>query len=267
MPLDNSLYPLTHLRPDGRRWNELRRLHAQISTNTAADGSSYLEMGNTKVLCIISGPFESRSGSGGGSRQQREGPQRENAAIAVEINQAGFAGVERKRKGKGDRRVTEMQTMVASALGTAVFGHLYPHSTISVTLHVLSLDGGLLAACLNAATLAMIDAGVPMKDYVGACTCGLSPLAPSALRGTGDTQDPLLDLNTMEEQELPFLTVATLGAEGDNVVVMSMERRVTVEKMESMLATGIDGCKRVRDLLDQVIRERGARVIAAGGGG
>src|SRR5436189_2261561 len=50
MPLDTSTYSLALLRLDGRRWNELRRIHAQISTQAAADGSSYLEMGNTMVI-------------------------------------------------------------------------------------------------------------------------------------------------------------------------------------------------------------------------
>ena len=45
MPLDTSTYSLALLRLDGRRWNELRHIHAQISTQAAADGSSYLEMG------------------------------------------------------------------------------------------------------------------------------------------------------------------------------------------------------------------------------
>ncbi|KAH0144035.1 hypothetical protein KCU67_g13278, partial [Aureobasidium melanogenum] len=56
MPLDTSSYTLAHLRLDGRRWNELRRCHGQMSTQAAADGSSYLEMGNTKVICTVTGP-------------------------------------------------------------------------------------------------------------------------------------------------------------------------------------------------------------------
>ena len=32
MPLDTSTYDLALLRVDGRRWNELRRLHGQIRT-------------------------------------------------------------------------------------------------------------------------------------------------------------------------------------------------------------------------------------------
>ena len=64
-----------------------------------------------------------------------------------------------------------MQHTISSAFSDTVFTSLYPHSTISIVLHVLSQDGALLAACLNAATLALIDAGVPMKDYIAACGC------------------------------------------------------------------------------------------------
>ena len=262
MPLDTSIYPLTRLRTDGRRWNELRRLHAQVSTHAASDGSAYLEMGNTKILCVVTGPAEQRGG------QRREGRERDEAQIIVEINQASFAGVDRKRRTKGDRRLTEMQNVITGALATTLFLNLYPHSTITLNLHVLSLDGSLLAGCLNAATLALIDAGVPMKDYICACTCGLSPLAPSVLQQQGgDTQDPLLDLNSMEEQEVPFLTVATLGAQGDKVVVLNMERKVRFEMIEGMLATGVDGCRKIRGLLDQAVKDRGSRLLAGSGNG
>lgn len=95
MPLDTSSYTLAHLRLDGRRWNELRRLHGQISTQAAADGSSYLEMGNTKIICTIAGPTESRRAGGGAANAE--------AKIEVEISIAGFSGVERKRRGRGDK--------------------------------------------------------------------------------------------------------------------------------------------------------------------
>jgi exosome complex component RRP41 len=95
MPLDTSSYSLALLRLDGRRWNELRRLHAQISTQAAADGSSYLEMGNTKVICTVAGPAEGRRVGGGGGGGE--------ASIQVEISIAGFSGVERKRRGRNDK--------------------------------------------------------------------------------------------------------------------------------------------------------------------
>lgn len=59
MPLDTlSTYSQTLLRQDGRRWNELRRITASISTQPSSDGSSLLTMGNTMVLCTVTGPRE-----------------------------------------------------------------------------------------------------------------------------------------------------------------------------------------------------------------
>lgn len=97
MPLDTSSYSLALLRLDGRRWNELRRLTAQISTQASADGSSYLEMGNTKVICTVSGPSEQKAQPGG------DRVDRDKAGVRVEISVAGFSGVERKRRGRSDK--------------------------------------------------------------------------------------------------------------------------------------------------------------------
>lgn len=104
MPLDTSAYSLALLRVDGRRWNELRRLHAQIRTQAAADGSSYLEMGHTKVMCVVTGPNEggpkrggTTGGGGGGARESRD------AEVAVSVVIAGFSSVDRKRSGRNDK--------------------------------------------------------------------------------------------------------------------------------------------------------------------
>jgi exosome complex component RRP41 len=96
MPLDTSSYSLALLRLDGRRWNELRRLTAQISTQAAADGSSYLEMGNTKVICTVNGPAEAKRTGTGSSGSG-------SATVVVEIGIAGFSGVDRKRRGRNDK--------------------------------------------------------------------------------------------------------------------------------------------------------------------
>jgi len=141
---------------------------------------------------------------------------------------------------------------------------------------VLSLDGSLLAALINASTLALIDAGIPMSDYLTSCTAGLttSSTASAAPRpqaaipglsnlGDDDVDDPLLDLNGLEEQELPFLTVATLG-QGEKVVVCVLETRVQMGRLEEMLAVGVEGCKRVRGILDNVVRTQGSKMVEGG---
>ncbi|KAM3425399.1 Exosome complex component ski6 [Cercospora zeina] len=248
MPLDSSTYSLAHLRVDGRRWNELRRISGQMSTQAAADGSSYFEMGNTKIICTVIGPRQqTRSG---GRDQSRD------AGIEVEIGVAGFSAMDRKKRSRSDKRTQEMQYTISSAFASTVFTSLYPQSTISIVLHVLSQDGALLAACLNAATLALIDAGIPMKDYVAACTTG-STASYAANEGEAD---PLLDLNGLEEQELPFLTVGTSGGE-DKVNVLVMDTKVQMARLEAMLSVGLDGCKQMRQLLDNIVREHGRKLL------
>lgn len=149
-----------------------------------------------------------------------------------------------------------MQNTIIEAFSHSLFTNLYPHSTISISLHILSQDGALLAACINASTLALIDAGIPMRDYICACTAG-----STSSYGSNDEQaDPLLDLNNTEEQELPFLTVATLG-DSDSVSVLVMETRVQVGRLEGMLVVGVDGCKQVKEILEQVVKTRGQKIL------
>ena len=95
MPLDSSIYAISALRLDGRRWNELRRIQGSINTQASADGSSYFEMGNTKIICTVNGPQEQKRG--GGRDQSNE------AKVEVEIGIAGFSGVDRKRRTRNDK--------------------------------------------------------------------------------------------------------------------------------------------------------------------
>ncbi|KIW55307.1 hypothetical protein PV05_07598 [Exophiala xenobiotica] len=254
MPLDTlSTYSQTLLRQDGRRWNELRRINASISTQPSSDGSSLLTMGNTMVVCTVTGPREGR-----GQRDNN------NATVETELNVAPFAQMDRRRRNRNDKRIQELQTTISNAFQSHLFTHLYPRSAISISLHVLSLDGALLVACLNAASLALVDAGVPMPSILAAISSGsISPADDSSTK-----PEPILDLNNVEEQELPYLSIATVAGQPemeDKVSVLMMESRCQIgganSKMESMLATGVDGCKQVRRKMEDVIRKHGAKVM------
>ncbi|KAF3799072.1 Exosome complex component SKI6 [Colletotrichum gloeosporioides] len=225
---------------------------SSIRTQEAADGSSYLEMGHTKVMCVVTGPSEPQRRGGAGG-------QTKDAAVNVNIVVAGFSSVDRRKRGRNDKRNQELEAAIAKAVAANLHTHLFPHSSISISLHVLSQDGSLLAALLNASTLALIDAGIPMTDYIAACTAG----STSTYAAADDGADPLLDLNTQEEQELPYLTVGTLGLT-DRVAVLVCESRVQVSRLEGMLAVGVDGCKQVRQFMDRVVKEKGRQMVQEG---
>ena len=98
-----------------------------------------------------------------------------------------------------------------------------------------------------------------MTDYLVACTAG----STSSYAANDQSADPLVDLNTQEEQELPSLTIATLGAT-DKVSVLVCESRVQLSRLEGMMATAADGCRGIRDLLDEEVRAKGRAMIAEG---
>ena len=145
---------------------------------------------------------------------------------------------------------------ISSAFTNTLFTNLYPHSTITIHLHVLSQDGSLLATCLNAATIALIDAGIPMSDYVAACTTG----STGSYASNDEEADPLLDLNGIEELDLPFLTLGTSGGD-DKVNVMIMETKVQMSRLEAMISVGLDGCRQIRGILDGIVRAHGRKVL------
>lgn len=189
---------------------------------------------------------------------------RNNALVETEINIAPFAQLDRRRAGRTDKRTQEIQTTISQAFQSHLFTHLYPRSSILISLTVLSLDGGLLAACLNAASIALVDAGVPMPSILAAISSGtIIPTDNSLLR-----PEPILDLNNAEEQELPFLNLATVRGEAeseDKISVLMLETRVQMSEtnnpLDIMLHIGLDGCAQVRSTMEEVIRKHGTRVL------
>jgi exosome complex component RRP41 len=126
---------------------------------------------------------------------------------------------------------------------------------------VLAADGGVLAGCLNAAGIALVDAGVPMPGLL----CAVSSGVVENIDEESGRVEPLLDLNGSEDMEVPFLTVATVGGLGveDRVSVLVMESRCQAGdgRLEGMMAVGVDGCKQVRTLMEGTIRRHGVKVL------
>ncbi|KTW26789.1 hypothetical protein T552_02790 [Pneumocystis carinii B80] len=219
-------------RIDGRRWNELRRFVAKVGFNTFADGSSYVEQGNTRVICMVHGPIQPITI--GKAFLDRE-------HITVDISVAAFSTVERKKRTKLDKQIQEHVSCIQKVFEKAIQTGLHPRSEINIYIQVLTQDGGILQTCINAVSLALINASIPMYNYVSASTVGCT-----------DTE-PLLDLNTIEENSISWCTVAVLGA-SDNIVFLQTETRIHMEKFEHLISLALSGCKKIYRLMDNIIR-------------
>lgn len=96
---------------------------------------------------------------------------------------------------------------------------------------------------INAITMALIDAGIPMKEYVCATSVTL----------INDT--PIIDLNYWEERGPgPELIVGTLPKSG-KIVFLQVNSRLHIDNMDKVLKEGMSGNERVHKILDNLIKE------------
>ena len=110
-------------------------------------------------------------------------------------------------------------------------------------MQILQADGGNYSACINAATLALLDAGIPMKDYV--CSCSVSFIDDSAL----------LDINYLEESSsAPQLTLAILP-KSEKIVLFRLDSKLHADNLEKVLNLAKQGCKDVYTLLREHVHD------------
>lgn len=155
-----------------------------------------------------------------------------------------------------------MQTALQRTFAEGILTNLHPRSEILITLHILSQDGSVLAACTNACTLALIDAGVPMSDYVVACTAGSHSIR-SNTRSSDEGEDLLLDTNSLEENDLPGITVGAIGS-AEKITLLQLETKVGLERLEGMMVVALDGCGKLRELMDGIVRTHGNEMARRG---
>ena len=78
------------------------------------------------------------------------------------------------QKFSGDKKAQEISLSLKKTFEATILTTLYPRSAISIFVEVLQADGGDYAVCVNAATLALIDAGIPIRDVCCAVSCGVA---------------------------------------------------------------------------------------------
>ncbi|KYN04813.1 PREDICTED: exosome complex component RRP41 [Cyphomyrmex costatus] len=242
------------LRVDGRRALELRQIRIRMGVFGQADGSAYIEHGNTKVLAAVYGPRQSRSSASRNSTK---------AIINCQYSMAvfSFTSGERKRRPRGDWKSQERSAQLRHAMEAIIHLKLYPRSQIDVFVEVLQVDGSDYCASVNAATLALIDAGIPIKNYAIGCSITLvnKPLVEDKTSVTG-----VLDANYVEECS-PGVTLSVVAlsemnndveVDGNGLIVVAhgAGQRLHLSCLEALKQRALKGCQDVKNILDHGVR-------------
>lgn len=221
-------------RLDGRMPDELRPLKIEAGILERADGSAYVELGANKVLAAVYGPRE---------MHPRHRQQPDTAVLRCRYNMAPFSVDERKRPGP-DRRSVEISKVTREALEPVLFLELYPRSVIDVFIEVLQADAGTRTAGINAAAVALADAGVPMRDMVSSIAVGK----------IDDTI--VLDLTKDEDNwgttDMPIAMVPRKKL----ITLLQMDGHFTKEEFGQALGLAFKACERIYEIQKQALREK-----------
>jgi exosome complex component RRP41 len=221
-------------RLDGRKWDELRPISLQVGLMKNADGSAYIEWGKNKIMAAVYGPKEVHP-------KHQVLPDR--ALLRCRYHMAPFSVDERKNPAPS-RREIEISKVIREALEPAVIVEDYPRTAIEVWVEVLQSDGGSRVAGITAASLALADAGINMRDLVVGCSCGL--IEDQVVADLDDTEDK------EGNGDMPVAIMPNLG----QVTLLQVDGKYTREKFQKAFELAIEKGKQIYQMQRQALTTR-----------
>lgn len=222
------------LRVDGRRVDELRPLKIEVGILDKADGSAYVEHGRNKILAAVYGPREAHP---------KHIALADRAVIKCRYHMAPFSTEERKSPAPS-RRELELSKVIREALEPAIMSEYYPRSTIDIFIEVLQADAGTRCAGITAASLALADAGIPMRELVAGCAAG-------KIDGR-----VVLDLSDVEDKQGEADLPVALMPKSNMVSLLQMDGSLTEDEFNQALEISTDACRKIYELQREALRQK-----------
>jgi exosome complex component RRP41 len=221
-------------RTDGRKLLDLRPIKLDIDTVNRADGSAQASFGNTRAVAAVYGPRK---------LFPRFMQESDTGIIRCRYNMAPFSVDERKRPGRS-RRGTEISKVMRHAFEPSVFLEDFPKVTIDIFVEIIQADGSTRVTGINAASIAMAAAGIPMQDLITACSVG---------KVDGEL---MVDLNGIEDNnsdaDLSFAMMPNKGM----ITLLQMDGRLTKDEIMKLLGLAKEKCKKIYEMQREVILKK-----------
>lgn len=156
-----------HKRPDGRRIDEIRPLSCEVGVLPRVHGSAIFTRGQTQVLSVVTLGTKSEE-------QELDGlDEEESKRYMHQYNFPSYSvGEARPSRGPGRREIGHGALAEKALVPVIPSEDEFPY-TIRVVSEVLSSNGSTSQASICGSTLALMDAGVPIKKPVAGISTGL----------------------------------------------------------------------------------------------
>ncbi|MBE6683552.1 MAG: polyribonucleotide nucleotidyltransferase [Ruminococcaceae bacterium] len=172
-------------RVDGRRMDEIRPLNAEVSLLPRTHGSGLFTRGQTQVLTIATLAPVSEA-------QLLDGiDEEETKRYMHHYNMPGYSvGEAKAARSPGRREIGHGALAERSLVPVLPSVEEFPYA-IRLVSEVVSSNGSTSQASVCGSTLALMDAGVPIKAPVAGISCGLIT--------EGDSWDTMIDIQGLED--------------------------------------------------------------------
>ena len=174
-----------HKRPDGRKIDEIRPLSAEVGLLPRTHGSALFSRGQTQVLSLVTLGTKA-------DEQILDGLDTETSKRYIhQYNFPGYSvGEAKPSKGAGRREIGHGALAEKALVPVIPSEDEFPY-TIRVVSEVLESNGSTSQASICGSTLALMDAGVPIKKPVAGISSGLitNPENPDDYIVLTDIQD------------------------------------------------------------------------------
>ncbi|MEK3731449.1 MULTISPECIES: ribonuclease PH [Paenibacillus] len=229
------------MRSNGRKSDELRPMNLSTHVNKYAEGSVYIEMGDTKVLVTATvdekvPPFLKGQGKGWVTAEYSMLPRATQSRNQREANRGKLSG-----------RTMEIQRLIGRALRSVVNLHALGERTITLDCDVIQADGGTRTTSITGAFVALAIAVnkiveqhklpvFPITDYLASVSVGIAG------------GEALLDLNYEEDSKAKVDMNLVMTGSGNFVEVQGTgeESPFTREELDQILELGDKG---IRELI------------------
>lgn len=221
-------------RTDGRSIDELRNVKIRVGIVKNADGSASIEFGKNRIVTAVYGPREVHP-------KHMALPDR--CVLRCRYHMSPFSTDTRKNPAPS-RREVEISKVMREALEPALMLEDYPRAAIDVFVEVLQADGGSRCAGITAASVALADAGINMRDIVPACAAG---------KVDGKI---VLDINDVEDKEgsadMPLAYMPHL----EQVTLLQLDGILNKDEFNECLDKALQGCKMIYAIQRQALIQK-----------
>jgi exosome complex component RRP41 len=232
----------TYKRPDGREYDETRKTEAKVGVVKRANGSAMFAFGGSKAIAAVYGPRKLHP-------QHFQNPQK--AVLRCHYDLASFSVSERKKPGPS-RRSSEVSYVISKALEPVLNLEAFPNSVIDLFILITEADASTRVAGINAASMALADAGLNMTELVTAVSIGKIGDAIVA-DITKDEEDYCI---TKDGEEIKAATDIPMSflSRSEKIGLLQLDGKVTKEDLKEAIELGKKVCKKVLEIQKKALK-------------